>query len=606
MSGTPVYFFHHNLRRDGNRLLRGQYNASVWTPPWRLAFLLLISLSLYAQNNLVSWKDLKIGQKGVGRTVFTGSTVSDFEVEVLGVLENAGPKQALILAHLRGGPLEKTGVMQGMSGSPVYFNGRLAGAVAFAFPFAKEAIAGIRPIGEMIAAADPVPGANTLRASVPFGDRRLEEIATPISFLGFTPGTLAQFGDELRRLGLEPRQGVSGGGALASAMGDPKRLQPGSMISVQLMTGDMAVGADGTVTHIDGNRLYAFGHRFLAAGDMELPFARAEVVTLLPTITTSFKISNAREWMGAITSDRNAAVAGVLGRRARMVPVSVRLESDANGRPRLETYKMEMAEHRTLAPFLTQMAVFSVLDATERSLGSSTIAIDGQVRLAGGLPPLTIRNRFAGDFATGLPAAMAMASPLAALMEAGLPGLRVEAIDVKLKVENRKRALRIDQAWLSRKEARAGDEVELHLSLSGDDGVEERRSVKYRLPSGLEAGTVNFTVADGPSANLWEARQLYSGGSLAGKTAAEFIEGLNRLKGNTGAYVRVWVGDTAFPVGARELGNLPRSAAMVLGRSALAANTSWVGTGSKVGEIELDFGEVVVSGSRSLTLTIQP
>ena len=560
-----------------------------------------------AQPNLIPWKDLKIGAKGVGRTVFEGATISEFEVEILGVLENAGPKQALILAKLRGGPLEKTGVMQGMSGSPVYFGGRLAGAVAFAFPFAKEAIAGIRPIAEMLAAADPVPGGPAvLRASLPFGQRRLEEIATPVSFIGFTARTLEQFAPEMRKLGLEPRQGVSGGGAVPPAMGDPKRLQPGAMISVQLMTGDMGVGADGTVTHIDGNKVYAFGHRFLAAGDTDLPFARAEVVTLLPTIATSFKISNPREWMGSITSDRNAAVAGVLGRRARMVPVTVRLESDANGRPRVETYKMEMAEHKTLAPFLTQMAVFSALDATERSLGSATVALDGVVKLAGGLPPLAIHNRFAGDFAAGLPAAMAMASPLSALMEAGLPGVRLEAIDVRLKVENKRRVLRIDQAWLSRKEARAGDEVELHLSLTGDEGVEETRSVKYRLPAGLETGPLNFTVADGPSANAWEAKPLYAGGSLGGKTPGEFIEALNRLKGNTGVHVRVWVADPAYAVGPRELGNLPRSAAMVIGRSALGGGASWGGSGSKVGAVELDFGEAIITGSRQLTLSIIP
>lgn len=573
---------------------------------WRPVFLALIALSLRAQPGFLNWKDLKSGMKGTGRTVFEGSAIADFEVEVLGVLENAGPKQTLILAKLRGGPLERTGVMQGMSGSPVYFGGRLAGAVAFAFPFAKEAIAGIRPIGEMLAAADPLPGPGPSRASVALGERRLEEIATPVSFLGFTPRTLEQFGDQLRKLGLEPRQGVSGGGAIPAGLGDPKRLQPGAMISVQLMTGDLGVGADGTVTHIDGNRIYAFGHRFLSAGDTELPFARAEVVTLLPTLTTSFKISNPREWMGAITTDRNAAVAGVLGRRARMVPLSVRVESDAIGRPRVETYKMEMADHRVLAPFLTQMAVFSSLDATERSLGTATVAVDGQVRFAGGLPPLVVRNRFAGDFAAGVPAAMSVASPLAALLEAGLPGLRLEGIDVRLKVESRRRALRIDQVWLSRKEARPGDEVEVHLSLTGDEGAETRRSVKYRLPAGLEPGTLNFTVADGPAANLWEARQLYGGGSLAGKAPAEFIEALNRLKGNTGAHVRVWLTDAAFPVGSRELGNLPRSAAMILGRSPVGTNSNWGGTGSKVGELDLDFGEMVITGSKSVALTITP
>ena len=233
-------------------------------------------------------------------------------------------------------------------------------------------------------------------------------------------------------------------------------------------------------------------------------------------------------------------------------------------------------EHRTLAPFLTQLAIFSALDSTERGLGASTVALEGQVRFAGGLPPLEIRNRFAGDFNAGLPAALAMASPLSALLEAGLPEVRVEGIDVKLRVENRRRQWRIDQAWLSQREARPGDEVELRLSLTGDEGAEEQRTLRYRIPLGVDPGPLYFSIADGPTANLWEARQLYAGGSLGGKKAAEFIAMLNRLKGNTVVSVRVWQADAAYPAGSAELGNLPPSAALVLGRSPLGGG-GWTG-----------------------------
>jgi len=561
-----------------------------------------------AQTTFVDWRDLKPGAQGKGRTVFAGETVSDFDVEVLGVLENSGPRQALILAKLRGGPLDRTGVMQGMSGSPVYFGGRLAGAVAFAFPFAKETIAGIRPIQEMLAAADPVPAQPLrARASIPFGEARLEEIATPVAFQGFTPATLDHFRDQLRQFGFEPRQGVSGGSAPANAApGDPKRLQPGSMISVQLMTGDLSIGADGTVTHIDGNRLYAFGHRFLSIGDADLPFARAEVVTLLPTLTTSFKISNAREWMGSITTDRNAGVAGVLGRRARLVPLRITVESDANGRPRRETYQMQLAGHRVLAPFLTQMAVFSSLDATERSVGSSTVDVDAKVRLNGGLDPIVVRNRFAGDFTPALPAAMAIAQPLAALLESGLPGLQVEGIEVGLKLNPVRRQLRLDQAWLSRKEVRAGEEVEVHLSLLGDEGVETRRSVRYRVPGGLEPGPLQLSILDAGSANLYEARALYAGGALSGKSAREFVGALNRLKSNSGLTLRAGRTDATYMVGTAEMSGLPASAALVMAKSPLAGGGVWGSMGSKLGEIDVDFGEWLVSGSKALTLTVTP
>ena len=277
--------------------------------------------------------------RGTGRTVFSGNKIEDFQVEILGVLDNIGPKESLILARLSGGPLEHTGVMQGMSGSPVYIDGKLVGAVAMAFPFAKDPIAGIRPIEAMLrtstAATPPSPSpapAASSRAALALNERdltrriprpepalggeaRMIDIATPLSFGGFSRATLDAFAPQLRTLGLEPRQGVTSGGKIEPGMGNAADLKPGAMISVQLMAGDLSVGADGTVTHIVGNRIYAFGHRFLNIGSTALPFARAEVLTLLANTNTSFKISSAKEWMGTIYQDRNTAVAGVSNRR---------------------------------------------------------------------------------------------------------------------------------------------------------------------------------------------------------------------------------------------------------------------------------------------------
>ena len=149
------------------------------------------------------------------------------------------------------------------------------------------------------------------------------EIATPLSFGGFSRGTLDAFAPQLRPLGLEPRQSVTAGAKIEPGMGNPADLKPGSMISVQLVAGDFSVAADGTVTHIDGNRVYAFGHRFLDVGATALPFARSDVVALIPSVNTGFKLSTAREWMGAIYQDRDTAISGELGKRVPLVPISI-------------------------------------------------------------------------------------------------------------------------------------------------------------------------------------------------------------------------------------------------------------------------------------------
>ena len=296
-------------------MARASYNGCV--VKFRILAALWLPLCLGAAVPTLPLAEIKPGMRGVGRTVFQGSEPEEFQAEILGVLENVGPRQSIILARLSGGPLERTGVMQGMSGSPVYIGGKLIGAVALTFQFSKEPIAGIRPIGEMLE-VDREPAvrmASQQAAPAQGGTPRLVEIATPVSFNGFTRSTLDRFTPKLRELGFDPVQGVSSGASSTMTFGDPALLRPGSMISVQLLAGDMSVGAEGTITAIDGKNIYGFGHKFLSAGPTDLPFARAEVLALLPNVATSFKISAAREWMGSITQDRSVGIAGVVGEK---------------------------------------------------------------------------------------------------------------------------------------------------------------------------------------------------------------------------------------------------------------------------------------------------
>src|SRR6202167_1031307 len=312
--------------RPSGRVLQIRWRATSYNETVQMfrLFAALAAVSvLHAAPAIFPLKDIRAGQHGVGRTVFSGSRVEEFDVEILGVLENLAPKESIILGRLKGGPLAETGVMQGMSGSPVYIDGRLAGAVALRFPYSKDAIAGIRPIEDMLRVEPEGPRVMARQRYIA-KDARLEEIATPVSFSGFTSATLEHFGAQLRDMGMDPRQGVSGGGRPSDRMGDPKNLEPGSMISAQLLSGDYSISADGTVTLIDGDRVYAFGHRFMDSGPSDVPFARAEVLALLPNVSSSFKISAAREWMGTLTDDRSTAVSGVVGGRAARAPADTR------------------------------------------------------------------------------------------------------------------------------------------------------------------------------------------------------------------------------------------------------------------------------------------
>jgi hypothetical protein len=543
-------------------------------------------------------RDVRAGQHAIGKTVFQGNKIEEFQVEILGVLENVGPRQSIILARLSGGPLQETGVMQGMSGSPVYMDGRLMGAVALGFNFSKEPIAGIRPIEEMLAVGDSSqPSVRKVASNSDSLASKLVDIATPVSFSGFTAGTLDQFAPQLKKLGMEPRQGVSSGGKLPSKLGAPASLRPGDMIAVELLSGDMSIGAEGTVTAVDGKSVYAFGHQFMSVGNTELPFARAEVLTLLPNLSSSFKISSPLEWMGAITQDRSTSIYGELGRKADTIPVAITVK---DGRRAPLAYHMQMIQDRVLSPYIVQTAVYSAMDATERTLGLASYSVRGGVEFVNGPPPLKLDNTYAGDFNVPLQASSGVASPLASILGAGFDALKIKSINLEIEASERKRFLQVDQITASPKQVHPGGAVELAVTFTGENGVEVQKSVHYIVPIGAPGGALNFTVSDGSLSNALDYQQM---ASEAPKSPAQLVSFLNNLRPNTNAYVRVWRTDPAFQVQGQDLPDPPPSVGLILAK-AQAAQGVWIPRGSKIDELQIQTGDVVVSGSKTAQVEV--
>ncbi|HXM44095.1 MAG TPA: SpoIVB peptidase S55 domain-containing protein [Bryobacteraceae bacterium] len=596
-------------------------------PRFAVPAVFALAAVLHAQTAFFPLKDVKPGMRGIGKTVFSGSRIDEFQVEILGVLENIGPKQNLILARLSGGPLAETGVLQGMSGSPVYIDGKLAGAVALAFPFAKEAITGIRPIEEMVRVTEAgrTPpqtqvARNTAsseaslaslfaskdltrllpsRSEPAIRDTKLLDISTPVSFAGFTRATLDAFAPQLRALGLEPTQGVSSGGPSSPHMGDPSVLKPGSMISVQLMTGDLSIGADGTVTYIDGNRIYAFGHRFLAVGSTALPFTRSEVLALLPVMSASFKISAPKETMGAILQDRNTAIAGELGRVAAMAPVSI---SVSRGGKRLDNYQMEMVNDRFLSPLLVQMAVYSTIDATERTVGASSFRVTGEIEFQGSAAPLKVNNMYAADTGSAMIASLSTSIPLAYVLQSGFDALEVKKVALDIESFDAKKQFEIDSVSVGRREVRPGEKVELTTMLVGENGAELVRKIEYRVPQGITPGPLYFTVADGMTTNLTEFRQIIG---MQPKSISQLISTVNNLRANTKAYVRVWRAEPAFQLEGADLPDPPPSVAMILAGSQTAFGSIGQTRNSKVAELEIGAGDSVINGSKTIQVEVK-
>ena len=542
-----------------------------------MALYALLAGSLLAQG-FFPVDQIRAGQRATGRTVFAGTAIEEFDVEILGVLENfSGPKASIIIGRLSGGPLQRTGVLSGMSGSPVYIDGRLAGAVAFMYPFSTEPLAGIRPIGEMVAGFESAdrahaPPSGTLdawrevaglprQAAGTPGSRpgRFLPIATPVSLGGFTERTLEAFGPEFERLGLRPMQGA--GGDLADDPGGA--LEPGSMIGVGLIRGDMSFTASGTVTHVDGNRVFAFGHRFLSSGNTEMPMMRASVMTLVPNLSASFKLSGTGPLIGKISMDRQAGIVGELGPGPAMVPCVIRVERPDGTS---DAYSVDLVRDAQLTPLLLQIALFSAIDVTERSLGPLTVRVRGGVEFERGLPRLVLDDIYTGTGGVGQSAALSTAAPLSYLMQTRHPDVEIASIDVAVETRHVDAYTDLVRAWLSKTQVRPGESVDIRFVTKDPDGAERTRSLPWTVPVSMQAGSVEVTVGDALTANLQQWRGLLAGRKA--RDAAATIRFLNNLRGSDRAYVRVWQRKRSLWLHADKLPAPPASLHAVLSTAA--------------------------------------
>ena len=368
------------------------------------------------------------------------------------------------------------------------------------------------------------------------------------------------------------------------------------MISLQLVNGDMSVGADGTVTMVDGNRLWAFGHRFLSVGNTELPFTNASVITLLANLNTSSKISASGSFLGTITGDFNTAVSGELGRPAKMAQVRIGLK----GAGKTGQYRMEMVQDRILSPLLLQMMCYSVLDGSERTLGASSVRLSGSIRFEGVTEPITIDNVYSGDFNTPMVASLGAALPVAFALQNTLEPLRIQNVDLTLEATPEKKQFTIDQVWTEQKEVRPGENISIHVLMTGDGAREMAKVLQYTVPVGAPAGTWNITVADGPTTNVGEGRAY---NVTQARPASQVVSLLNSMRGQSKAYVRIWRSDAGYTLEGRELPMPPPSVGLILARTPGAAVNP--GRGSTVAELSFDAGDAPISGAKTITVEVK-
>lgn len=579
-------------------------------------------------------EDLRPGMKGTARTVFSGSDTEEFGVEILGVLPGfPGPRQSAIIAKLSGPNIARTSVFAGMSGSPVYIDGKIVGAVAFSFPFAKEPIAGITPIKQMIDLFDkgtenqnnkpkePRPVSFAQLASVdwkpelpkpafsgaplvapvsagsplmPFLGQQMVPIATPLVFGGISQESLSMFAPQLMANGLLPVSGAGGSAAITPlAEVNENTFPPGSSISVQLVRGDYSLAAAGTVTMRDGDRIYAFGHPFLSLGASDMPMTEASVVTVIPNAANSFKLAVPGRMVGSISQDRSSGIFGLLRQAPKMIPVKVNLHTS---RDRTETFTYEVCNDSFLTPLLLNITVFNTITSSERALGESTITVEGEIRVKGH-DPIKIDRRFSTSNAP-IMAAGSVAAPVSSLLTSGFDDVSLDGITLDISSSETKYAGTLERITLDRTEVRRGEKVEVQAYVRTESGKQFVQRIPLEIPEDAALGQLLVFVGDGGALQEGSATK-----SFVPQDLSQLVRAINTMKKSDRLYVKLFRITQGAVIGTSELPNLPPSVVATLNSDRTSGGYTPTVL-SPVFEKELPPAEFVISGQQLIAIDV--
>jgi len=604
-------------------------------------FLLTVALAAWsmarvpAATILMPVEEIKPGMIGAGRTIFEGSELKDFKVHILGVLKNVqAPQRNLILARLEGGPLAETGVIAGMSGSPVYIDGRLIGAVSYSIgAFPKEPIAGITPIAEMIEATanagERRAGSPQARIDLPvtperlaaviranyariasFADRPadvqvfglpaaagsqmgalLRPIATPLMLSGMDSGTSELVSSMFREAGFTPMFSGAAGGDVLPETGP---LRPGDPVGVSLLGGDAEMGATGTITHIDGDRIYGFGHPFFNFGPTAFPLTRAHVYATLPSLMSSFKIATMGEVIGTMQQDRATAIAGTLGKGPAVIPISITLD---NGRGPKRSFKYTAVNDQLFTPLLTYVALFNTLGNYERQFGAMTFNVKGKATFDKHAD-LAYEDIFTGE-GTIAAASAYVAGPVTMLLANDLEKVTLKGVELAVTTSEEPRSATIERVWLDDVRPRAGRTVPLKVLTRSYRGAEKISTIPIEIPANA-TGQLTVMVTDGRQLNQIEQRELRR--SVQPSTVAQMLKVLNQSHRNNRVYVRLLTGTPGAVVNGEALTSLPPSVLAVLEGDRSSGSFTPIRSAA-LGEWELAM-DTAISGTRMLTLDL--
>ncbi len=598
--------------------------ASEWEPPKA------------GPVEILKSSELRPGMKGTAWTVFQGTRPEPIPVEILGVWKNAwGPRQDVILAKL-GGKVERTNVAGGMSGSPVYVDGKLIGAISLRMSvFSPDAICGITPIELMLEVNDldasvpddartpdkaqartllEVPGELLAQAvaagaspNLPRRNPVMVPIETPLTFSGFHPSVLREFGPLFEQLGLVAVQGGASG-ALADptpAPGWEKSLQPGEAVAGVLVGGDMSITGLGTITYNDGKRILAFGHPFFNLGPVDMPMSKGEVLMVLSSAFQPNKFANATEIVGALRQDRHSAILGVLGEKAPTIPVNVRVRSlDRQGAVRTEKdFRFHVFVQQKWTPYLMMITLFNSISGLNEFADEVTYRLSGEVELDG-QPSLSLSTMQAAS-EMPVPAPMLLAGwwgdKFNRLFLNAIKTPRLKRVNATIDLLPERRVATIETAWAGVTEVEPGAEVPVKVFLQPYRGERIERDFTVKIPADLSQGVHRILLSDAETLNRMQS---------AAATASRFMDLpetvslLNQERSNNKLYVSLVQARPTLYYEDKSLPSLPASVANVM-QAGRSGNRRFVAWGESVREQASIAFDQVITGSYSLAIKVR-
>lgn len=547
---------------DRNGFARGRVRPLVER---RLLAFFLSIVSVFAaaaaSADTMPLSEIRKGMHGYGLTVFDGTKLEKFDVTIIGVLHNVGPGQDMILASVDSPVIQRAGVIAGMSGSPIYIDGKVIGALAYSWQFAKAPVAGITPIGEMLKIADagrPEPpyvaaetpeisGSEFLKALI---DQKTPEmfqkmmgglggakpasafsaikpIAVPLSLSSFAPGTIARFSNYLDGMGFVAVPSGSSTGASTPVEQSQTTFHEGDPVSAVLLNGDFNVAATGTVTLVDGKRIYAFGHPFLDMGSISFPMAESEIVGVMPSLASSFKFANTGAIVGAFRQDRSTGIMGMVGEHADMIPIELTVE----GSGPTQTYHVNIVRHSMLSPLILAMAADTVVANAQRAAGERTVILDSEIKVKGFSDPIHLREGWAGAQARqAIPAYLAVVAGY--VMSNEFRRADIESIKIHLRHEDAIKTAKLMEASIDTPptgQFHPGDVVKVRTVLKPYRGDPFTETFDVRIPENESPGSAYILVGSGSVLNQID----FSLVPPDPRTLAQVLAVLKRLRPST-------------------------------------------------------------------------